>query len=73
MNRHLRGNREEFREEAPDSAWVWRMSRLARDGAPELVSRDQILRRERGQGFFYFFIQLITSRIGNLTPLIPNI
>ena len=26
------------------------MSRLARDGTAELVSRDQILRRERGQG-----------------------
>ena len=26
------------------------MSRLARDGTAEPVSRDQILRRERGQG-----------------------
>ena len=26
------------------------MSRLTRDGTDELVSRDQILRRERGQG-----------------------
>ena len=26
------------------------MSRLTRDGTAELVSRDQILRRERGQG-----------------------
>ena len=26
------------------------MSRLARDGTVEAVSRDQILRRERGQG-----------------------
>ena len=28
---------------------LWRMSRLARDGTSEPVSRDQILRRERGQ------------------------
>ena len=30
------------------------MSRLTRDGTAELVSRDQILRRERGQGNLYF-------------------
>ena len=30
------------------------MSRLTRDGAAELVSRDQILRRERGQGNICF-------------------
>ena len=29
-------------------------SRLARDGTAEHVSRDQILRRERGQGNFDF-------------------
>ena len=29
---------------------VWRMSRVTRDGTAKLVSRDQILRRERGQG-----------------------
>ena len=32
------------------SAWVWRMSRLTRDVKTEPVSRDQILRRERGLG-----------------------
>ena len=44
------------REEAPltDSAWAWRMSRLTRDGATEPVSRNQILRRERGQGRKHF-------------------
>ena len=31
------------------------MSRLARDGTAEPVSRDQILRRERGQGNIHFF------------------
>ena len=30
------------------------MSRLTRDGTAEPVSRDQILRRERGQGNFNF-------------------
>ena len=30
------------------------MSRLTRDGTAEHVSRDQILRRERGQENFYF-------------------
>ena len=36
------------RKQASDSALVWRMSRLTRDGTAELISRDQILRRERG-------------------------
>ena len=30
------------------------MSRLTRDGTVELVSRDQTLRRERGQGNIHF-------------------
>ena len=30
------------------------MSRLTRDGTAEAVSRDQILRRERGQGNIHF-------------------
>ena len=30
------------------------MSRLTRDGTAESVSRDRILRRERGQGNIYF-------------------
>ena len=37
-----------------DSALVLRMSRLARDGTAEPVPRDQILRRERGQGNVHF-------------------
>ena len=32
----------------------YEMSRLTRDGTPEPVSRDQILRRERGQGKIIF-------------------
>ena len=38
----------------PDLPWVWRMSRLTRHGTAEPVSRDQILRRERGQGKVHF-------------------
>ena len=30
------------------------MGRLTRDGTAEIVSRDQILRHERGQGNFHF-------------------
>ena len=33
-----------------DSARVWRMSRLTRDGTVEPVSRDQMPRREQRQG-----------------------
>ena len=46
------------------------MSKLTRDGTAELVSRDQILRRERGQGIFCFPVQLTTNRISNLTLLL---
>ena len=49
------------------------MSRLTRDGTAEPISRDQILRRERGQGIFVFPVQLTTSRIGNHTRLIPTL
>ena len=48
------------------------MSRLTRDGTAELVSRDQILRRERGQGNI-FPVQLTKCRIGNLTRLIHTL
>ena len=49
------------------------MSRLTRDGTAETVSRDQILRRERGQGKFIFPVQLTTCRMGNLTRLIHTL
>ena len=45
-------------------------SRLIWDGTAEAVSRDQILSRVQGQGNVHFPVQLTTSRIGNLTPLI---
>ena len=48
------------------------MSRLTRDGIAEPVSRDQILRRERGQELFSP-VQLTTSRIGNLTRSIHTL
>ena len=34
--------------------YVWRMSRLARDGTAEPVLQDQILRHVRGQGNIHF-------------------
>ena len=45
---------------------------MTRDGTGEPVSRDQILRRERGRReIFIFLVQLTTTiRIGNLTRLI---
>ena len=49
------------------------MSRLARDGTAEPVSRDQILRHARGQGDILSPVQLTTSRIGNLTRLIHTL
>ena len=49
------------------------MSRLTRDGTAEPVSRDQILRRVRGQGNFIFSVKLTTGRIGNLAQLIHTL
>ena len=46
------------------------MSGLARDRTAEPASRDQILRRERGQGKMYFPAQVNTSRIA-ATIIIP--
>ena len=57
--------------------WYWDpvdyrlVSVLTRDGTAEPVSRDQILRRERGQRNINFPCSADhTSRIGNLTRLI---
>ena len=49
-----RGTREESRKQALDSAWSMEMSKLTRDGNAKPVSRDQILRRERGQRKTHF-------------------
>ena len=54
MNGRRRGTREESLKQALDSAWSMEMSKLTRDGTAELVSRDQILRRERGQRIIHF-------------------
>ena len=52
-----------------DSAWVLRMSGLTHDGTTEPISRNQICRRERGQGKKTFFpVQLTTTRTGNIFP-----
>ena len=49
------------------------MSRLTRDGTAELVSRDEILRREQGQEKNMFPVQLTTNRIDNHTCLIHSL
>ena len=54
MNGRRRGTREESRKHALDSAWSMEMNKLTRDGTAEPVSRDQILRRERGQRIIHF-------------------
>ena len=64
--RHHRGTREEFLNII--FSLSMEMSRLARDGTAEPVSRDQILRRDRGQGNIH--LPCSTSRIDNLTRLI---
>ena len=46
------------------------MSRLTRDVTAGPISRDKILRRERGQENIHFPVQLTTNRVGNLTRLI---
>ena len=53
-----------------DSARVRRMSELTPGGTAKPASRDQSLRRERGQGKCTFPVQLTTSRIGSHTRLI---
>ena len=50
------------------------MSRLTRDGTTEPVSRDQILRRLRGQENIHFLCSADhESRIGNLIRLIHTL
>ena len=66
-----KGRNSVSKHQIDDLAQVWRMSGLTRmDGTAEPVSRDQILRRERGQGNDMFPVQLNTCRIGNQTRLI---
>ena len=68
------GGKRGAREYAPDSAWAWRMSGLARDGTAEPLSRDQILRRERGRGKKHFFpVQRPQARLKiNLLNVMTN-
>ena len=51
----------------PDSAWVGENEQAdARDGTTKPVSRDQIMKRERGEG------EVTPGRIGNHTRLGSN-
>ena len=45
-----KGNWSPVCKQAPDPAWVWGIMRLTWDGTAEPNSRDQTLRRQRGQG-----------------------
>ena len=54
MNGRRSGTREKSRKQALDSAWSMEMGRLTRDETAEPISRDQIFRRERGQGIIHF-------------------
>ena len=54
MIRRRRGTRQESRKQALESARSMEMSKLTRDGTAEPVSRDQILRRKRGQQIIHF-------------------
>ena len=54
INGRRRGKREESRKQASESSLSMEMSRLVWDGTTEPVSRDQILRRERGKGNIHF-------------------
>ena len=49
------------------------MSRLTRDGTPEPVSRDQILRHERGQGNIHFPCSAAHKQDWQLTQLIHTL
>ena len=48
------------------------MSRLARDGTAEPVSRDQLLRRERGQGNIHFPCSADHDQDGQPYPVDPH-
>lgn len=48
------------------------MNRLMHDGTADPHSREQTLRRVRGQRKFSF-LQLITTRIGKSTRLVPSL
>ena len=44
---------------------VWRIIKLTRDRTAEAVLRDQILRRERGQGNIHFPCSADHEEVGN--------
>ena len=67
------GGEVESRKYAPDSAWVWRMSGLARDWTTESNSRDWSLGCKRGRKILFPPVKLNISRIGNHTRLMPSL
>ena len=63
----------ESRKYTPDSAWVWRMSRLTRDGTVELTRETKLSVANGDRENPIFLVQLTTSRFGNHTRLMPNL
>ena len=45
--------------------WQWRIIKLTRDRTAEAVLRDQIFRRERGQGDIHFPCSADHEEVGN--------
>ena len=56
-----------------DSAWVWRISGLARDRTAESVSGDHVLMRAHGHGKTTLRVLLIKSRSACRKPLEHNL
>ena len=50
---------------------AWRMSRLTQDGTAKLVSRDQMLRRERGQGNIHSLCSADHEQVWQSYPVDP--
>ena len=56
-----------------DSARVWEMSRLTGTGRPNPSRETKFLGANVDRDFFFFPVQLTTSRFGNLTRLIHTL
>ncbi|CAM9323914.1 unnamed protein product, partial [Ascophyllum nodosum] len=59
--------------QVPDSAWVWRMSRLTRDGTAEPARETKFSGANGHREMLIFAVQLTTSRIDNLAWLIHTL
>ena len=73
INGRRRGTREESRKYAPDSAWVWRCTGWRGTGRLNPSRETKFSGTHGDRGKLIFPVQLTTSRIGNLTPLIHTL